>query len=169
MSIDLVFQQKYTDRLSDITIDHYTGECKPISCVGCRSGDCCRQELRCLESEMDKLADLAIQKGVDLDKLKNQALDWDNSDKTCVFLENGQCGIYEDRPLVCRRHLVTSPRENCKAGCDKKTNVVYTVEMEERLAELLKQDGHKEQHFQIMQLGVFKRLIKEVNLNDLHG
>ncbi|HMQ04791.1 MAG TPA: YkgJ family cysteine cluster protein [Pyrinomonadaceae bacterium] len=31
----------------------------------------------------------------------------------CPFLENESCSIYEDRPLVCREYLVTSPAENC--------------------------------------------------------
>jgi Fe-S-cluster containining protein len=31
----------------------------------------------------------------------------------CPFLENESCGIYADRPLVCREYLVTSPAEDC--------------------------------------------------------
>src|SRR5262245_29792768 len=31
----------------------------------------------------------------------------------CPFLESESCGIYADRPLVCREYLVTSPAENC--------------------------------------------------------
>jgi Fe-S-cluster containining protein len=31
----------------------------------------------------------------------------------CPFLENESCSIYEDRPLVCREYLVTSPSVNC--------------------------------------------------------
>jgi Fe-S-cluster containining protein len=31
----------------------------------------------------------------------------------CPFLENDACGIYEDRPFVCRQYLVTSPKELC--------------------------------------------------------
>ncbi len=31
----------------------------------------------------------------------------------CPFLENESCSIYEDRPLICREYLVTSPSENC--------------------------------------------------------
>lgn len=33
----------------------------------------------------------------------------------CPFLEDESCSIYEDRPLVCREYLVTSPSENCAA------------------------------------------------------
>jgi Fe-S-cluster containining protein len=31
----------------------------------------------------------------------------------CPFLEDESCGIYADRPLVCREYLVTSPVDNC--------------------------------------------------------
>ncbi len=31
----------------------------------------------------------------------------------CPFLENESCGIYPDRPLVCREYHVTSPAERC--------------------------------------------------------
>lgn len=33
---------------------------------------------------------------------------------SCPFLENQSCSIYEERPLVCREYLVTTPAENCK-------------------------------------------------------
>jgi Fe-S-cluster containining protein len=33
----------------------------------------------------------------------------------CPFLENESCSIYEDRPLICREYLVTSPAEACRA------------------------------------------------------
>ena len=32
----------------------------------------------------------------------------------CPFLEDESCSIYEERPLVCREYLVTTPAENCK-------------------------------------------------------
>lgn len=31
----------------------------------------------------------------------------------CPFLENETCSIYDERPLKCREHLVTSPAEHC--------------------------------------------------------
>jgi Fe-S-cluster containining protein len=33
----------------------------------------------------------------------------------CVFLsDEGSCGIYESRPVMCRRHSVTSPAKHCE-------------------------------------------------------
>lgn len=31
----------------------------------------------------------------------------------CPFLEAESCGIYADRPMICREYLVTSPAANC--------------------------------------------------------
>jgi len=31
----------------------------------------------------------------------------------CPFLENDRCSIYEERPLICREFMVSSPPENC--------------------------------------------------------
>jgi Fe-S-cluster containining protein len=31
----------------------------------------------------------------------------------CPFLEDESCSIYEERPLICRQFLVTSPAQNC--------------------------------------------------------
>lgn len=40
----------------------------------------------------------------------------------CPFLENESCGIYEQRPTVCREYHVTTPAENCTK--------LYQVEVE---------------------------------------
>ncbi len=31
----------------------------------------------------------------------------------CPFLEAESCGIYEERPMICREHLVTTPAACC--------------------------------------------------------
>jgi Fe-S-cluster containining protein len=38
----------------------------------------------------------------------------------CPFLEEEQCGIYEDRPAACRELLVTSPAELCQDLTDSR-------------------------------------------------
>ncbi|MDX1981463.1 MAG: YkgJ family cysteine cluster protein, partial [Bryobacteraceae bacterium] len=44
----------------------------------------------------------------------------------CPFLEDDACGIYEQRPFVCRQYLVTSPAEMC---ADPFRNPVVAVRM----------------------------------------
>jgi Fe-S-cluster containining protein len=44
----------------------------------------------------------------------------------CPFLEADACGIYAERPLVCRQYLVTSPAELCR---DPLSNPVEVLPM----------------------------------------
>lgn len=47
------------------------------------------------------------------DDLVPVALDYFAQGIPCPFLEEESCSIYEERPVVCREYLVTSPAENC--------------------------------------------------------
>lgn len=42
----------------------------------------------------------------------------------CPFLSNGLCRIYEQRPLACREHIVTSPSAWCGGGGSHKPHIV---------------------------------------------
>jgi Fe-S-cluster containining protein len=42
----------------------------------------------------------------------------------CPFLENDACGIYHERPFVCRQYLVTSPSSLCSDPFANKVDVV---------------------------------------------
>ncbi len=96
-----------------------------ISCKkGCSA--CCHMEVEITTYEAQILAKL-IQDGhaIDHDRLQRQSerslqdCQWKqgprNPDSKCVFLNNeGACSIYEHRPVMCRRHSVTSPAKNCE-------------------------------------------------------
>lgn len=49
----------------------------------------------------------------DPDTMQDTAFDYFRAGVPCPFLENEACGIYEDRPLVCREYLVTSDPKLC--------------------------------------------------------
>ncbi|MCW5747310.1 MAG: YkgJ family cysteine cluster protein [Alphaproteobacteria bacterium] len=58
-----------------------------------------------------------------VDRLKGEAkyqmsLDYFRLGIACPFLEHGSCSIYEERPLVCREYLVTSPADHCSRQGD---------------------------------------------------
>lgn len=57
----------------------------------------------------------------------------------CPLLEDDQCSIYEERPLVCREYLATSPAENCARleAPDVVVEVVPRIFTEVALAHLL--------------------------------
>jgi Fe-S-cluster containining protein len=44
---------------------------------------------------------------------KNLAPLWAEAVSDCPFLVDHACSIYENRPIVCRDYMVTSPAENC--------------------------------------------------------
>ncbi len=96
---------------------------KNISCRrGCAA--CCRYEVEITWDEAEVLKE-AVLGGVAIDETRLSALAqrerksplWSNlgdPESRCVFLgEDGACRVYEHRPAICRKHLVTSPPAAC--------------------------------------------------------
>lgn len=96
--------------------------------VSCQKGcsACCHMEVEITSYEAEILKTL-VQDGhsIDRDRLQKQSErnlqdpSWKegirNAVNRCVFLNNeGACSIYENRPVMCRRHSVTSPPKNCE-------------------------------------------------------
>ena len=88
-----------------------------LPCEVCTKTDnhCCLADIPYDYMEALKLCDLGRQKGLDLimvshpkfeDKviILNSGDDGISEDKPCVFLKNGKCSIYEDRPFICRNY-----------------------------------------------------------------
>lgn len=54
----------------------------------------------------------------------------------CPFLEEESCSIYEERPLVCREYLVTSPPEYCSSPDERVAAVRMPLKSSEAAARL---------------------------------
>lgn len=96
--------------------------------ISCKNGcsACCHLEVEVTNYEAEILTQL-IRDGhlIDQDRLKKQSErslqdpKWKqgikDKENKCVFLNNeGSCSIYDFRPVMCRRHAVTSPAINCE-------------------------------------------------------
>ncbi|SDU19434.1 Putative zinc-or iron-chelating domain-containing protein [Verrucomicrobium sp. GAS474] len=95
----------------------------PVSCrKGCAG--CCHYEVEVTSDEGALLGEI-VQRGYPIDRERLARLaarerrdpEWLKlaiSENRCVFLgEDRACGIYENRPASCRKHLVTSPAALC--------------------------------------------------------
>ncbi len=95
--------------------------------ASCKKGcsACCHIEVEITTYETEILEDL-VKRGhrIDEERLALQSaravgdLQWKKSSQgpmnQCIFLgDDGDCSIYESRPVMCRRHSVTSPAILC--------------------------------------------------------
>ncbi|QDK38722.1 YkgJ family cysteine cluster protein [Bdellovibrio sp. NC01] len=107
-----------------------------VSCTkGCSA--CCHMEVEVTSYEADILHKLVTDgHAIDRERLKQQSQRklqdplWFQGPKKspesrCVFLnDEGACSIYENRPVMCRRHSVTTPAKNCE-DLNEKITVRY--------------------------------------------
>ena len=114
--------------------EHAQAPATGVSCAaGCSA--CCRSFAKQItDDEADLLVSL-VKSGkvaIDLDALSEQAEKVasgqpEASGTACVFLSTeGRCRVYADRPGVCRKYYVTSPKENC---ADPKANVTPRIDL----------------------------------------
>jgi len=90
-------------------------------------------------AESTLLATLRDPAGVTDDDLVPLALEYFRQGIPCPFLENESCSIYEDRPVVCREYLVTSPAENC---ANPTPGSVRRVPLAAKVSSVLGRMGH---------------------------
>lgn len=102
------------------------------SAISCKKGcfNCCSLRVAVQPDEAALLLEKADQMNIDLGRIERQAKAMEGheqdeefwyqmplEDRWCAFLnrENGECQVYDDRPLTCRDMVVLSPPENCTA------------------------------------------------------
>jgi Fe-S-cluster containining protein len=77
------------------------------------------------------------------EEFEHAPMDYFRMGMACPFLVEESCGIYEERPLVCREYLVTSPAEFCRAP-DERVEVLRTpLKASEALARLEGTEGRR--------------------------
>ena len=66
------------------------------------------------EGMLERLEGAMVADNVDSAERQRIGNDYFRIGLPCPFLEEGNCSIYPDRPLICREYLVTSPAVNCE-------------------------------------------------------
>jgi Fe-S-cluster containining protein len=112
------------DLLNDVIADTMK-KLAPEVKISCRAGcsACCYQAVHVTDQEAQLLTMYIHEKGVpyDYERAARQATwapqEWRNqthADRACGFLaDDGRCAVYEVRPLVCRKYVVSSDPELC--------------------------------------------------------
>lgn len=126
------FVKAWQQAFDEIQAEKVTG----VSCKrGCHL--CCRINVTIWEAEAELIADFCRQHDIPISKdyLQEQLkYGWREVAKTdvgwCIFLKDGECSIYEVRPLACRKYHVVSAPELCdtvKFPADQGFNVSVAV------------------------------------------
>lgn len=102
-----------------------------IQCSKQECSFCCHDKIMGSYSEMVNIIELVKEKNIPINKSVIQTNEnWNTlsfAERACPLLSNGKCSIYEDRPMICRKHNISlgqSP-ELCKTG-----GIVETIIME---------------------------------------
>ncbi len=93
-----------------------------------------------MPQEIENILSLGVE--IDLKHLESQVNDWNNSNKTCVFIKDGNCSIHDNKPLACIGHLVNSPAKYCALGSTKPAHMVRVKSIIDRLKILFKRHGN---------------------------
>ena len=119
-------------------IQSFSNSSHPITCkVNCPN--CCHVKVSCFPEEIENILSLGVD--IDMNHLESQFSDWNNSDKTCVFIKDGNCSIDENKPLSCISHIVNTPAANCKEGSLKPVNMIRVKTVDDTLRAMRKEKG----------------------------
>lgn len=97
---------------------------------------CCHIQVTCNEDEADLLVEVIKDRKIVIPraKLEQQSRmsedDYMGTDKersACIFLKNGECSIYEDRPATCRSYFAAVTTENCRRAYSGEQNINIRV------------------------------------------
>lgn len=65
-----------------------------------------------------------LQTAGSIERLAAMSVEYQGLDLDCPFLEEGACGIYAQRPAICREYLATTPAEDCSEVGEKPVRTV---------------------------------------------
>lgn len=118
---------------------HYPNQYGRVSCQP-SCNHCCHQRLTVTKLEASVLLSHVKRLGIKLDRQRakqqeKKALEAYNDlpyeDQGCLMLdENGNCRVYEYRPLSCRKYNVVSPPEMCDKRAHSHAQILFDIHAE---------------------------------------
>ena len=153
MDLNIEEEQKLSRMATDKAIELLKDTDTPITCKGSGCFGCCSLTVTVFPEEVKKLADLVLSGKVSIDfaRLKRKVMGSERiADQWCPFLKGGACSVYEDRPIMCSRMIVTSDPENCKN--DGKKDQVMPNELDKRWSFLAMTYGQVKLHIALYNL-----------------
>lgn len=104
-------------RISDIMLEESMAQTdmKPTCRRGCSF--CCYTEVDTTWDEADLLI-ASNEDKIDWDKLKSQVggvAKLPYAERACVFLKDGECSVYDFRPMACRKYMVLNDPDRCNS------------------------------------------------------
>lgn len=81
--------------------------------------------------------------GLEKEQFEHAPMAYFRMGMACPFLVEESCGIYEERPLVCREYLVTSPAAYCAAPDERVEALRLPLKASEALARLEGTEGRR--------------------------
>jgi len=126
-------ERKAVKRDINATITRYYDSKSPISCKS-NCSSCCHVPVTCFTEEIDDILSLDI--NIDFKRLESQINNWSASDKTCIFIKDGNCSIHDNKPMSCISHLVNTNPVNCGENSTKSPNRIQVRSVNERLKKL---------------------------------
>jgi Fe-S-cluster containining protein len=109
-----------------------------------------RSDVRAVFVEIERRVDEAGLMGAFLDpdpmvkeEFERAPMEYFRMGMGCPFLVEDSCGIYEERPLVCREYLVTSPAAYCSAPDERVEVLRMPLKASEALARLEGTEGKR--------------------------
>ena len=138
--INIANYRRLIDRYVEKEMNRYKHAKVDIPCKrGC--AHCCTKSVTCLPDEVEIISKLGIRIG--MSTLELQYKEPNTADMSCVFLKDNQCKIYDNRPLSCRVHMVTTNPAFCLKG---RPNIVRVRKADELMIRLYETHGRVTLH-----------------------
>lgn len=157
-SVEQIYRE--VDKMVEILLDS-AGRDK-VTCLKCTTPFCCSASVDASQDEIEHIKKYVKENGIEADpepmikayesvlgtkeRGGNYLDEYFQLRVPCMFLKNGRCSIYSERPISCRKYYVGNPVWSCSyengqgTESDVPVQVVTTISLEYLYAKVLEKD-----------------------------